>query len=198
MAKNNERKNMPKKKSTADYVIYIVIAAALAVVGLFGGYVVQHTLKEDGSADYMTALNSFESYLTGDDFIAAVSETVKNKDGYARKGFLLGGVIGLIIFAYYSTKEDKRYHRKGEEHGSARWGTEKEKKIIQDTEDFYNNVIVASDVLLVLDRKKRELNAMTDKEKKAKAKKETAEKKAEEKRLADIRAEITKFKEGET
>ena len=198
MAKKNERKNMPKKKSTADYAIYIVIAVVLAAVGLFGGYVVQQTLKEDGSADYMTALNEFESYLSGDNIIAAVSEAVKNKDGYARKGFILGGAVGLIIFAYYSTQNTKRYHRKGEEHGSARWGTEKEKKIIQDTEDFYNNVIVASDILLVLDRKKRELNAMTDKEKRAKAKKETAEKAAEEKRLADIRAEISKFKEGET
>ncbi|MCR5166484.1 MAG: type IV secretory system conjugative DNA transfer family protein, partial [Oscillospiraceae bacterium] len=44
------------------------------------------------------------------------------------------------------------------EHGSARWGTRKEKDLISDKADFYNNVIVASDVFLVLDRKRREEN----------------------------------------
>lgn len=54
----------------------------------------------------------------------------------------------------------KRYHRKGVEHGSARWGNRQEKEIIADTtkKGFYNNVICASDVFLVLDRKVREKN----------------------------------------
>lgn len=49
--------------------------------------------------------------------------------------------------------DGKRYHRKGSEHGSARWGSKAEKDIIADTNDFYNNVICASDIMLVLDRK---------------------------------------------
>lgn len=196
MAKNNQ-KHMPKKKSASDYIIYIIIAVVLAVVGLWGGLVLQETSEPDGSYNIMAALDAYEQYINPESFIAAVKIAVTDNKSYSRKGFLLGGIIGFLIFAYYSSKDSKRYHRKGEEHGSARWGTDKEKKIIQDTEDFYNNVIVASDVLLVLDRKKRELNAMTDKEKRLKAKKEAAEKKAEEKRLADIRAEINRFKEGE-
>ena len=75
----------------------------------------------------------------------------------------------------------KRFHRKGSEHGSARWGSKAEKEIIADTNDFYNNVICASDIMLVLDRKKRENNevaAMKKSEKKKKSKPEKEKKTA--------------------
>ena len=80
----------------------------------------------------------------------------------------------VLIVLYKLSSGGKRYHRKGSEHGSARWGNKQEKNIIADTKDFYNNVICASDVFLVLDRKKREQNENAGK--KTKKKKETAEK----------------------
>ena len=74
----------------------------------------------------------------------------------------------IICFAYVLNGNGKRFHKNGIEHGSAKWGSQNEKNIIADTtpDGFYNNVIVASDVFLVLDRKQRDRNEQRAKDKK--------------------------------
>ena len=102
-------------------------------------------------------------------------------------------MAGLLIFAYQISKTPKRFHRKGEEHGSARWGTDKEKLIVGDINDFYNNVILADDVFLVVDRKKRDINALPPKKRKAAEQKKEQDKKRNEIRLSKLKKSIEAY-----
>ncbi|MBD5445333.1 MAG: type IV secretory system conjugative DNA transfer family protein [Lachnospiraceae bacterium] len=166
MAKNN---GMPPKKGMTSFIIYIVIAVVLLIIGMWGGYVLQETAHKNGSANFQKALDKAEDYINLESFFNAVKSAFDN-DSAAQKGAMYGGLAGIIIFAYQISKTPKRFHRKGEEHGSARWGTDKEKQSVGDIHDFYNNAILASDVFLVLDRKKRDENATAANKKKGKNK----------------------------
>ncbi len=171
MAKNN---GMPPKKGMTSFVIYIVIAVVLLVIGMWGGYVLQETAYKNGKANFQRALDKAADYANFESFFYAAKSALTDK-GTAQKGAMFGGMAGLLIFAYQISKTPKRFHRKGEEHGSARWGTDKEKQSVGDVNDFYNNAILASDVFLVLDRKRRDENA-------AAANKKSGKKKAPEKK----------------
>ena len=115
-------------------------------------------------------------------------------NGIAKKGGMYGGMAGLLVFTYQLSKTPKRFHRKGEEHGSARWGTDKEKLIGGDANDFYNNVILADDVFIVVDRKKRDMNALSPKKRKAAEQKKEQEKKQNEIRLAKLKENIEAYR----
>ncbi len=171
MAKNN---GMPQKKSMTSFIIYIVIAIVLLLFGMWGGYVLQETAHKNGKANFQRALDKAEDYANLESFFNAAKSALSDK-GMAQTGAMYGGMAGLLIFAYQISKTPKRFHRKGEEHGSARWGTDKEKQTVGDVNDFYNNAILASDVFLVLDRKRRDENA-------AAANKKSGKKKAPEKK----------------
>ena len=155
MAKNN---GMPQKKSMTSFIIYIVIAIVLLLFGMWGGYVLQETAHKNGKANFQRALDKAGDYANAESLFYAAKSALSDK-GMAQTGAMYGGMAGLLIFAYQISKTPKRFHRKGEEHGSARWGTDKEKQSVGDVNDFYNNAILASDVFLVLDRKKRDENA---------------------------------------
>lgn len=171
MTKNN---GMPQKKSMTSFIIYIVIAIVLLLFGMWGGYVLQETAHKNGKANFQRALGKAEDYANIESFFNAAKSALSDK-GMAQTGAMYGGMAGLLIFAYQISKTPKRFHRKGEEHGSARWGTDKEKQSVGDVNDFYNNAILASDVFLVLDRKRRDENA-------AAANKKSGKKKAPEKK----------------
>ncbi|MCH5199723.1 MAG: type IV secretory system conjugative DNA transfer family protein [Oscillospiraceae bacterium] len=188
MAKNN---GMPQKKGMTSFIIYIVIAVILLIIGMWSGYVLQETSGKNGKINFQKALDKTEDYINLESFILAAKSALKEK-GTARKGTMYGGMAGLLIFAYQISKTPKRFHRKGEEHGSARWGTDKEKQSVGDINDFYNNVILASDVFLVLDRKKRDTNAMSDKERRVKESSDRKKEKNEKKRIDKL---ISKAKE---
>lgn len=150
-----------KKISPYFYAVVIGCIAAMPIV-MFMGYMLAH------SEDYLneaTVNGFFKAILHG---------------GITTKSAVLGFFASLILIMYVLMGNGKRFHRKGSEHGSARWGSKAEKEIIADTNDFYNNVICASDIMLVLDRKKREKNetAVTKKSDKKKKSKPEKEKKA--------------------
>lgn len=147
-----DNKRIPQKKKTSDFVIYAVIAVILLVVGIWGGYVLQETANMKGEINFQKALDRSSDYANVSSFFAAVNSAL-TENGIAKKGAIYGGVAGLLVVAYQLSKTPKRFHRKGEEHGSARWGTDKEKKIVGDLNDFYNNAILAEDIFLVVDRK---------------------------------------------
>ncbi len=175
MAKVNDKpKGMPKKKSAKDYIIYIVIAVVLLILGMWGGYILQETAHKNGKANFQRALDSINDYANAESFINAAKSALTD-DGTAKKGALYGGMAGILIVVWQISKTPKRFHRKGEEYGSARWGTDAEKRSIGDMNDFYNNAILADDVFLVLDRKKRDENAAE------KSKKKNADKKTDSK-----------------
>ncbi len=145
-----------KKKIGYEIIIYIAAAIAAVVLCTWIGYVLEDTSTKKG-IQLLNALNSLSEYANPRSFIKAFG-AVFTGCGIAKKGMVLGLAGGMLIILWKLSGNGKRYHRKGSEHGSARWGNQHEKDIIADTNDFYNNVIAASDVFLVLDRKKRELN----------------------------------------
>ncbi len=136
------------KKDYTELYVFVGLAVFAVFAGLLAGYAVEC------EGDIMSALSALPVYIS--------PINIKNASGALANGGatvkgLIGGIFcGGMLVLYQFTKSDKRYHRKGSEHGSARWGTQKEKEIISDTNDFFNNLIAASDVFLVLDRKKRE------------------------------------------
>jgi len=153
MANNN---GMPKESNSGiTLAIYGIIAVIAIIAGCILGYAIDLTLNEEQRIDIMAALNMVETVMNEpkDAFVAALN----NGDGYARKGAIVGGLIVLIYYAYTSTTK-KRYHRKGVEHGSARWGKKSEKKKLQDPKDLFNNIIYADDIYLVIDYKQRDIN----------------------------------------
>lgn len=189
---SENKKGFPQKKRASDLVIYAVIAVILAAVGIWGGYVLQETANMKGEVNFQKALNRSEDYMNFNSSLLAITSALSD-NGIAKKGGLYGGMAGLLIFAYQISKTPKRFHRKGEEHGSARWGTDKEKLIVGDINDFYNNVILADDVFLVVDRKKRDINALPPKKRKAAEQKKEQDKKRNEIRLSKLKKSIEAY-----
>lgn len=157
-----------KKISPYFYAVITGCIIALPAV-IFLGYLLDLSAGDEGQIQIFELLSNSEEYLAEATLDGLLSALIKG--GMTAKATIIGFFASLIIIAYVLMGDGKRYHRKGSEHGSARWGSKAEKDIIADTNDFYNNVICASDIMLVLDRKKRDKNeAERDKKKNAKAK----------------------------
>ncbi len=168
--------SMGVKEKKTDYTmitIYAVAIIAVLVVCTWGGYVLEMTASKKG-IQWLAALNEIGEYTNPYSFIKAFGQ-IFTGNGITKKGFIVGIMGSALIVLYKLSSGGKRYHRKGSEHGSARWGNQQEKNIIADTNDFYNNVICASDVFLVLDRKKREQNENANKKQKKQSKKPVSE-----------------------
>lgn len=174
-----------KKKDTLLYVIIAICLIAFPIIILFG-YTLEMT-SENGSIQIFDAIDGMSEYMLPSNIGNALIK-IFTGTGITRNAAVIGFFASMIAIVYRLVGNGKRYHRKGEEHGSARWGNKHEKEIIADTtkNGFYNNVICASDVFLVLDRKIREKNEeaeLTEKEKKKRAKqaKSSSKKKSETK-----------------
>ena len=147
-----------KKTDTLLYIIVIACIIAFPVIVLFG-YTLEMTADKNGNIQIFEAVESIGEYMTPGNLDNAFLAVIKGT-GMTRNACVIGFFASLIAVMYRLVGNGKRYHRKGVEHGSARWGDRQEKEIIADTtkKGFYNNVICASDVFLVLDRKVREKN----------------------------------------
>ena len=160
---------VPEKKiSPYFYAVVIGCIAAMPIV-MFMGYMLDLSSGDNGQIQIFELLAHSEDYLneaTVNGFFKAILH-----GGITTKSAVLGFFASLILIMYVLMGNGKRFHRKGSEHGSARWGSKAEKDIIADTNDFYNNVICASDIMLVLDRKKRKKNEAENGKKKSDKKK---------------------------
>lgn len=147
---------VPEKKiSPYFYAVTAGCVIAMPIV-MFLGYLLDLSAGDNGQIQIFELLLNSEEYLseaTVGGFFSALLH-----GGMTAKATVIGFFASLIVIVYFLMGDGKRYHRKGSEHGSARWGSKTEKDIIADTNDFYNNVICASDIMLVLDRKKRDKN----------------------------------------
>lgn len=118
----------PHKPDAATIVIYGIIALAVLYSFTALGACFQLNMTEEGKVDFVKAFNSLESTLT-------VPETVlgclKVKGGWCVK-MLAFGAFAEGIYIMTKLTDKKRFHRRGEEHGSARWGTQKEKQALAD------------------------------------------------------------------
>lgn len=163
-----------RKKDMWDYAPYIIIVIFCLIIGTWAGYVIEVTSSPKRGIQWLKALEGMTDYMNLSSFAAAFKAIFTSS--YVRIGTFFGTLVGIMIFLCSTTKKEKRYHRKGVEHGSARWGTNAEKRSIADVNDFYNNAILASDIFLVIDRKKRDINA---------AEKEKSKKKPSQKAKTD-------------
>lgn len=179
------------KEFLSKYGHLLVIAIVLMFLGAWIGYALE---SFGGIQKVIKKPEKFmEEYLTIASFGNALLQLI-SLEGGAFQGFEYGFIAGLMCFFGFA-KTGKRFHRKGVEHGSAKWGSQAEKDIIADTNDFFNNVICSSDVMLVLDRKKRDENAMTPKElAECKQKKAVAANKEKE-RVQTLEDELSQIKE---
>ena len=147
---------MKIKEKLKKNMVWVVLAFIILLLGIWLGYIADCECKK--SLDIIKVLNNSDEYLNIHSFISMF--VAIGNGGYATKGFLYSACGSGVLLMWFFLKADKRFHRKGVEHGSAHWGGQEEKDIIADTtkNGFYNNVIAASDVFLVLDRKLRDRN----------------------------------------
>ena len=168
---NDKKKDRPTAMMIVLGMFELIVVAIISLLS----YAVEVVPVPDGAAPItkiiaaVTAINNREISFAPSD----VFDTLKHDDGTMKKAIILSLTAAILCFAYVLNGNGKRFHKKGIEHGSAKWGSQNEKNIIADTtpDGFYNNVIVASDVFLVLDRKQRDRNEQRAKEK-PKAKKD--------------------------
>lgn len=176
---NDKKKDRPAAMLAALAVAEIIAVFILVLLS----YAIEVVPVPDGAAHItkimaaITAINGREITFSA----SCISDTFRHSDGTMKKTLVLSLAAAIIGFVYVLNGNGKRFHKKGIEHGSAKWGDQKEKDMIADTtpDGFYNNVIVASDVFLVLDRKQREINEIVQKERKGK-RRDTLNKSSEE------------------
>lgn len=119
-----------KKPDLLTVVIYAVIVIAILYVAAGFGAVLDLSKNDNGKMDFSEFGNRFESTLTD---TGAVFSHLANTKSYAfQLTFFAAFAIGIYALMKYTSR--KRLHRKGVEHGSARWATEKEEKKLADAD----------------------------------------------------------------
>lgn len=129
MAKS--RAGMPKKTSTFTLVLYGVIILVIIVCSFVLGAAMDYSLKPDGKVDINLLSQGLNKVMSNPDLI---TKALKTKGGYAMKMGFMGSCCTGIYVLYKYTEEKKRLHRRGVEHGSAKWGDENEMKSLADKE----------------------------------------------------------------
>ena len=120
---------VPKKISISTLIIYGVIAVILLVLCVMLGAAMDLAVKPDGKLDISLIGSGFEKIMGKPE---QVMKAIQTKGSYAPKmGFL--GLVAIGLFAAYKYAESgKRLHRRGVEHGSAKWGDKREMKSLAD------------------------------------------------------------------
>lgn len=113
-----------REKSKYAPVWYLLFIIAGAWAGLLIGVATDEAVDENNRLDItmmeMPDITSVETY-----------KKLSDDESNARVGALIGGFVVVLIILQI-TSNRKRFHRRGEEHGSARWGTLAEKRKLAD------------------------------------------------------------------
>lgn len=117
-----------KKPDMLTIVLYGAIVFAILYASAALGAAMDLSVNEDGAMDFTLLMSQFETVLTD---TGTVWEHLTDTSGYSAKITLMVG-FALGIYALLKLTSKKRLHRKGVEHGSARWATEKEEKSLAD------------------------------------------------------------------
>ena len=121
---------MSRVAKKADFItisIYSVLAAAVVYISAALGACVDLAANDEGKVDFDLLTGSLDSTLT--DTKLVLSQV--HAGGNAMK-FPIFAAFGIGIYALMKITGKKRFHRKGEEHGSARWANQKEIKSLLD------------------------------------------------------------------
>ncbi len=154
-----------KKTDFMTISIYGVLAVFIIYFSAALGACFDISLNEDGKADIDKLSKSIESTLMDTDFII---EQVKA--GEKALQFPIFTAFGLGLYVMMKITGKKKFHRKGEEHGSARWANKKEIASLLDKsvkteskrkeKEFVEdkNIILTNDVKMSLDTRKTRKN----------------------------------------
>lgn len=127
-------------------------AALLVIIACWiCGAAMDYSLGADGKVDTDLLSSGFAKVTSDTDLLMA---SLKNKNGYAPKMLFLGACSVGIFALYKYSQEKKRLHRRGVEHGSAKWGNAAEMKSLADKQEKpHLQPIVAEDGKRVFDEK---------------------------------------------
>ncbi len=122
--------NRKKKPDALTIAIYAVIVIAILYVAAGLGAALDLSKDEDGKIEFSDLGSKLEGTLT--DTGTVFSMLTDTKSTAFQLTFFAAGGIGIYALMKYTSR--KRLHRKGVEHGSARWATEKEEKKLADAD----------------------------------------------------------------
>ena len=122
----------PKKKIDKTTLIVLCLIGVVLLIGcVVLGAAFDYALGADGSIDGSKISPALHYVLSHP---AVIFSAITKKDGYVPK-MLFVAVCVIGIFALYKySEEPKRLHRRGTEHGSAKWGDEKEIRALAEKE----------------------------------------------------------------
>lgn len=109
-------------------LLYAIIVFAVLYVSAGLGAAMDLSVDDEGVLDFNVLMTQFETVLTSTDTVGA---HFTDFSSYSFKITLMV-VFALGIYALMKYTSRKRLHRKGVEHGSARWANEKEEKFLAD------------------------------------------------------------------
>ena len=171
----------PKPRFTkTDIIVYSIIALLTAVLSAILGCAMDFSRKADGKLDYKLISKGMNLAFKN---VPYIMKHIADKNSYVCKMLLLGIMCVGIFILYKFSMTPKRYHRRGEEYGSAKWGDDKEKKslaeqkkqpvfkpalrngkrVFDEKGEFVgftidNNIIIADDLKLSLNTWQHNLN----------------------------------------
>ena len=117
-----------KKPDLLTILLYVIIVFAVLYVSATLGAAMDLSVDDEGVLDFSLLMTQFEAVLTNTD---TVREHLTDFSGYSAKITIMVA-FALGIYALLKATSKKRLHRKGVEHGSARWANEKEEKFLAD------------------------------------------------------------------
>ena len=112
---------VPKKPDFVTISIYAVLAVFVIYFSAALGACFDLALDENGKADFDKLGNSLESTLMDTDLVFE-----KIGEGGKAMQFPIFTAFGIGLYVLTKITGKKKFHRKGEEHGSARWANKKE------------------------------------------------------------------------
>lgn len=139
-----------KKTSKLTYIVYATIVFFIIIAFWFLGASMDFAIKPDGKVDINLLGDGLNKVISNPDILFS---SLKNKGGYAPKMLFLGVCSTGIYVLYKYTEDKKRLHRKGVEHGSAKWGDEKEMKLLAENKEKPHLQPIVSDGKRVFDKK---------------------------------------------
>lgn len=149
-----------KKTSLSTMLIYLCIVLAVLYCIAAVGLACDKSKDENGKIDFGGELltnveGSFADY-------EGIFENIGDEETYCSKFTFLGAMfIGIYALLKYTSQ--KRLHRKGEEHGSARWATDAEAKKLADKKkvkkgEIDNNILLTQEVKMSLNTRQHREN----------------------------------------
>lgn len=149
-----------KKTSLSTILIYLCIVLVVLYCAAAVGLAFDKSKDENGKIDFSGELmTNVESSLAD---YKGILENVRDSETYCCK-FTYFGAIFVGIYALLKYTSRKRLHRKGEEHGSARWATEAEAKKLADKKkvkkgEIDNNILLTQEVRMSLNTRQHREN----------------------------------------